>query len=320
MEKKMVSIITPCYNGGKLLSRYLDSVLKQTYKNIELIIVNDGSSDNTEKIVISYKGQFKKEGMKLVYIYQDNKGLGGAINTGLKHFTGDYLCWADYDDFFRDDSVEKRVNFLENNPQYGCVTSDANVYNEDDLENPIYKITDKFKYNEDEYQFEHHLKSESIFCCGCHMVRTEAFLDVNPDRDIFEGRRGQNWQMLLPVYYKYKRGFLDEPLYNYIIYQHSMSNGDNTKEKYIQRYNEHLEIIKNTLQRIDMEEDERKKYLDIFLTIYIRDRFDIGLKYDELGDAFKYYIKIVKRGDLRKYDTKSVVKLLLKRVFRIRRK
>ena len=100
MEKKMVSIITPCYNGGKLLSRYLDSVLKQTYKNIELIIVNDGSSDNTEKIVISYKGQFKKEGMKLVYIYQDNKGLGGAINTGLKHFTGDYLCWADYDDFF----------------------------------------------------------------------------------------------------------------------------------------------------------------------------------------------------------------------------
>ena len=69
-----------------------------------------------------------------------------------------------------------------------------------------------------------------------------------------------------------------------------------------------------------MEEDERKKYLDIFLTIYIRDRFDISLKYDDFGDAFKYYIKIVKRGDLRKYDTKSVVKLLLKRVFRIRRK
>ena len=249
--------------------------------------------------------------MKLVYIYQKNKGLGGAINTGLKHFIGDYLCWADYDDFFRYDSVEKRVKFLEDNPQYGCVTSNANVYNEDDLDNPIYKITDKFKYNEDEYQFEHHLKSESIFCCGCHMVRTEAFLDVNPDRDIFEGRRGQNWQMLLPVYYKYKRGFLDEPLYNYIIYKSSMSTGDDTKEKSIQRVNEHLEIVKNTLDRIDMDQKDRDKYFELFFTNYVVDRFDICMKYKDFKSGFKYYMKMLKRGALRKYDTKSLIKVSL---------
>lgn len=311
MEQKLVSIITPCYNGEKLVSRYLESVLGQIYKNIELIIVNDGSSDDTEKIVLSYKEKFEKEGMKLVYIYQKNKGLGGAINTGLKHFTGDYLCWADYDDFFRYDSVEKRVKFLEDNPQYGCVTSNANVYNEDDLENPIYKINDKFKYNEDEYQFEHHLKSESIFCCGCHMVRTEAFLDVNPDRDIFEGRRGQNWQMLLPVYYKYKRGFLDEPLYNYIIYKSSMSTGDDTKEKSIQRVNEHLEIVKNTLDRIDMDQKDRNKYLELFFTNYVVDRFDICMKYKDFKSGFKYYMKMLKKGALRKYDTKSLIKVSL---------
>ena len=311
MEQKLVSIITPCYNGEKLVSRYLESVLGQTYKNIELIIVNDGSSDDTEKIVLSYKDKFEKEGMKIVYVYQENKGLGGAINTGLKYFTGDYLCWADYDDFFRYDSVEKRVKFLEDNPQYGCVTSNANVYNKDDLENPIYKITDKFKYNEDEYQFEHHLKSESIFCCGCHMVRTEAFLDVNPDRDIFEGRRGQNWQMLLPVYYKYKRGFLDEPLYNYIIYKSSMSTGDDTKEKSIQRVNEHLEIVKNTLDRIDMSQEDRDKYFELFFTNYVVDRFDICMKYKDFKSGFKYYMKMFKRGALRKYDTKSLIKVSL---------
>lgn len=311
MGQKLVSIITPCYNGEKLVSRYLESVLGQTYKNIELIIVNDGSSDDTEKIVLSYKEKFEKEGMKLVYIYQKNKGLGGAINTGLKHFTGDYLCWADYDDFFRYDSVEKRVKFLEDNPQYGCVTSNANVYNEDDLENPIYKINDKFKYNEDEYQFEHHLKSESIFCCGCHMVRTEAFLDVNPDRDIFEGRRGQNWQMLLPVYYKYKRGFLDEPLYNYIIYKSSMSTGDDTEEKSIQRVNEHLEIVKNTLDRIDMVQKDRDKYFELFFTNYVVDRFDICMKYKDFKSGFKYYMKMLKRGAIRKYDTKSLIKVSL---------
>ena len=311
MGQKLVSIITPCYNGEKLVSRYLESVLGQTYKNIELIIVNDGSSDNTDKIVLSYKDKFENGGMKLVYIYQENKGLGGAINTGLKYFTGDYLCWADYDDFFRYDSVEKRVKFLEDNPQYGCVTSNANVYNKDDLENPIYKITDKFKYNEDEYQFEHHLKSESIFCCGCHMVRTEAFLDVNPDKDIFEGKRGQNWQMLLPVYYKYKRGFLDEPLYNYIIYKSSMSTGDDTKEKSIQRVNEHLEIVKNTLDRIDMDQKDRDKYFELFFTNYVVDRFDICMKYKDFKSGFKYYMKMFKRRALRKYDTKSLIKVSL---------
>ena len=143
------------------------------------------------------------------------------------------------------------------------------------------------------------------------MVRTEAFLDVNPDRDIFEGRRGQNWQMLLPVYYKYKRGFLDEPLYNYIIYKSSMSTGDDTKEKSIQRVNEHLEIVKNTLDRIDMSQKDRDKYFELFFTNYVVDRFDICMKYKDFKSGFKYYMKMFKRGALRKYDTKSLIKVSL---------
>lgn len=316
MNNQLVSIITPCYNGEKVVSRYLDSVLNQTYKNIELIFVNDGSTDNTEEIVLKYKSLFENVGMKLIYVKQENKGLGGAIDTGLKYFTGDFLCWADADDFFHLESVEKRVRFLNDNPKYGCVTTNAYVYNEDNLNNPIYQITDKFKHHEDEYQFKHHLKSESIFCCGCHMVRSEAFLDVNPNREIFPARRGQNWQMLLPVYYKYKRGFLNEHLYNYIIYKNSMSTGDDTKEKRIQRCNEHLEIVKNTLDKIPMSKADRKTYFKLFYRNYVTNRFDIFMQYKDVKGGMKEYLNMIKCKALRKYDTKSLLKVAITRVIK----
>lgn len=311
MEEGLVSIITPCYNVDSVIHRYLDSVLNQTYKNIELILVNDGSVDNTADIIKSYEKKFYNRGISLIYIYQENLGLGGAINKGLKYFSGNYLCWADPDDFLEKESIEERVLFLNSNPQFACVTSDANVYNEDDLCNPIYKISDVSKYNEDENQFEHCLKYESIFCCGCHMIRSKEFLLVNPEREILPARLGQNWQMLLPIYYKYKRGFLDKPLYNYIIYKNSMSNLDTTKEKKINRYEEHLKIIESVLESINLNKREKKKYYRMYYKIYLVKKFDIYIEYSDLNSALKEYLSMLRYRAVRKYDTKSIIKLII---------
>lgn len=314
MNKGLVSIIVPCYNVEKVIGKCIKSILNQTYRKLEVIFVNDGSTDNTEKIILSYKKEFEKKNVIFKYIYQKNKGLGGAINTGLKHFTGEYLVWPDADDTLASTSIEKKVVFLENKPEYGSVTSDAYIYNEDDLLNPIRKITDIFKYNNEEEQFEYMLLGKSIFCSGCHMVKTKAFLDVNPNREIFEARRGQNWQMLLPVYYKYKRGFINEPLYNYIIYKNSMSSGDDTKEKKIQRENECYEIIQNTLSKMKISVNDRKKFLKLFYCkIYIVNIFDICMEYKDFKVGFKYYIKMIKERTLRKYDTKYFIKSILKK-------
>ena len=86
MDKK-VSIITPCFNGEKFISRYFDSILEQTYKNIEVIFINDGSTDTTEKIVEQYISTFNKHGIEFIYIYQENKGQAAALNNGLKKFS-----------------------------------------------------------------------------------------------------------------------------------------------------------------------------------------------------------------------------------------
>ena len=143
MHKPLVSVIVPSYNAENHIGRLLDSLLAQTYEHVEIIIVNDGSTDSTKQIVMFYEKKFLERGFQFIYIEQENKGLGGAINTGLKHFHGEYLIWPDADDYLSADSIEKRVNFLEFNPEFGIVSSDAAIYDELDLNKCIGRITIK---------------------------------------------------------------------------------------------------------------------------------------------------------------------------------
>ena len=91
MEK--ITIIIPIYNCEKTINRCIDSILRQTYKNFELILVNDGSTDGTSRILCSYKDN------RIKLINQENNGTGSARNTGLKYATGDYICFIDGDDY-----------------------------------------------------------------------------------------------------------------------------------------------------------------------------------------------------------------------------
>ena len=113
MKNELVSVITPCYNVANTLVCYLQSLLNQTYENIEVIAVDDGSTDETANILKKYISIFSQHRMTLKYIYQKNSGLGAAINTGLKYVSGEYLCWADPDDFYIPTSIEKRIKILQ---------------------------------------------------------------------------------------------------------------------------------------------------------------------------------------------------------------
>ena len=260
MKQPLVSVIIPCYNMADKMARFMESVLSQTYTNLELLFVDDGSVDNTASMIQSYAPKYQACGMQFHYLYQTNQGLGPAIAHGLKEATGEYFIWPDPDDWLSPDSIEKRVLFLQTHPEYDCVTSNGYCYHESDLEHPTGPIAPERKTNHKEDQFELLLRSKSIFSCGCHMIRMSAFLEANPDRYIYPARRGQNWQVLLPIFYHRKRYFLDEPLYHYVIYSNSMSRGDNTLEACIFRQNGITDILNNTLAHIRMTEKEREKY------------------------------------------------------------
>lgn len=128
----LVSIMTPCYNGENYVGRYLDSVLAQTYGNIELAIVDDGSTDNTAAIIKSYIPKFEAKGYRLIYRYKENGGAASAINVAMQVVTGDFIMWFDSDDILLPNSLEKRVDFLLQNPQYDfCLCQMYQVYEND---------------------------------------------------------------------------------------------------------------------------------------------------------------------------------------------
>lgn len=97
MKKNKYSIIVPVYNVEKLLNKCIDSILEQTYDNFELILVNDGSTDDSKKIIDSYKDK------RIIRINQENMGVSDARNKGIKKATGDYLVFIDSDDYVEKD-------------------------------------------------------------------------------------------------------------------------------------------------------------------------------------------------------------------------
>ncbi len=100
--KLKISIIIPVYNVEQYVANCLESVINQTYKNLEIIIVNDGATDNSPEICYDYS----KKDSRIILINQENKGLSGARNTGMNAATGDYIAFIDSDDTMHENMLE----------------------------------------------------------------------------------------------------------------------------------------------------------------------------------------------------------------------
>jgi glycosyltransferase involved in cell wall biosynthesis len=105
--RPLVSIVIPVYNGANYLRESIDSALGQTYENIEVIVVNDGSSDGgeTERIALSF-------GDKIKYFSKNNGGTSSALNLGINKMSGDYFCWLSHDDLYRPRNIETQIETL----------------------------------------------------------------------------------------------------------------------------------------------------------------------------------------------------------------
>jgi glycosyltransferase involved in cell wall biosynthesis len=104
----LVSVVIPCYNSKRYLAEAIESALLQTYSRIEIIVVDDGSTDETARIARSYP---------VHYIYQANRGISGARNTGILHCQGEYVLFLDHDDRLLPGAVEIGVRLLEEHPE-----------------------------------------------------------------------------------------------------------------------------------------------------------------------------------------------------------
>lgn len=276
-KEPLVTIIAPCYNGESYIDKFLESVLSQTYTNIELIVINDGSTDNTELILTQYEHIFSEKKIIYKHIFQINQGIGGAINNVLNFINGDYFTWIGTDDYFMPEYLEKLVCFLEENLDYALVRNDGYIVDEEDNSLILGKMTDNNfdKYNE--FLFENAIL-EKNFNFGYSMVRTSCFDKVNPERNIYPSRHGQNWQILLPLFYYYKSAFYEEPLYYVISNTDSVSR--NPKKNFddaILQQNEYEKILYNVL--INMDISDKEYWIQVIKEKYIHRKLIIGYQF-----------------------------------------
>jgi glycosyltransferase involved in cell wall biosynthesis len=118
-----VSVIIPTYNRGKLITRAIESVFKQTYRDFEIIIIDDGSKDETPNVLAPYLNRIK-------YIYQENRGISAARNQGIRQASGDYIAFLDSDDEWVEDKLAIQVEILDNNKNIGIVHNKLIILNE----------------------------------------------------------------------------------------------------------------------------------------------------------------------------------------------
>ncbi|MFI3201327.1 MAG: glycosyltransferase family 2 protein [Eubacteriales bacterium] len=256
-NQPLVSIITPCYNGGRFVNRLLESVISQTYNNIELLLIDDGSTDNTKDVVFSYVAKFKELGMNLIYLYQENQGQAEAINKGLANMSGDYLTWIDSDDFLMVESVEKRVKLLEDNGKgYFCITV-GDLVCEDDVDKTIRKIQRMQPEGKDNFFMDLIHVSNVVFASGGgFMVHASDFIKAVPTNRIYNSREGQNWQLMLPITYFYKCLYIEESLYKVVETSNSHSRGNRTIERTIDRKKNLMLLICETVKAMNIKEEE----------------------------------------------------------------
>lgn len=121
-----VSIIVPCYNHAQFIGETIESIMKSTYPDLEIIIVNDGSTDNSEQVALKYAQQYSN----ITYVYQKNQGPSAARNNGISQATGTYILPLDADDIISPNYIEEAVNVLDRDKNVILVYCQAEFFGE----------------------------------------------------------------------------------------------------------------------------------------------------------------------------------------------
>lgn len=121
----VVSIVIACFNKEQYIGELLDSVLAQSWSNIQLILVDDGSTDSTAAVIKGYEQKCSQKGIEFIFLAQENAGVAIANRNGLKKATGDFVCMPDADDVLREDYVERMARYMTDHQDVQWVVCDS---------------------------------------------------------------------------------------------------------------------------------------------------------------------------------------------------
>lgn len=239
-----VSVIIPVYNAEKFIKKTIESVLNQTYKDYEIIIIDDGSTDNSKKILDEFKD-------KVRYFKQANSGVSSARNMAIKEAAGKYIALLDQDDIWYPEKLEKQISFIKENPNVGMVYGDC--YYIDDKDKVIYRVFEDQKYYQGKI-FEN-LVIDNFVPIPTVLIKKEVLDKTGLFLENYS--YAEEYELFIRIAKDYDIGCINEVLAGYRVHDTNLSkNIDKSlqedirvKEDALQKYAKQIEPIKNKVKR-----------------------------------------------------------------------
>ena len=237
VKNPTVSVIIPTYNRANLVDKAIKSVLSQTYQDFEIIVIDDGSTDNTEEII---RG-FKDKRVKYIKKYKKNRGISATRNIGIKVARGKYIASLDSDDEWLPDKLDKQIKILQDGPpELGVVYSNS-CYIDESGKN-MNKLPKPKKL--EGYIYEDLLGGNYVGTPSTVLIRKECFQQVGLFDDLLNAQA--DWDMWIRIAKYYRFALIKTPLVRYRLHSNQLSKNLGVKiisaNRILVKYANELEI------------------------------------------------------------------------------
>jgi len=254
----LISIVTPIYNGVPYLKEYEKMILNQKEKSFELIVIDDGSNDETKKYLNEMKKRCDDNNISLICLEQSHAGQAAAFNLALKKVRGKYLTWIDVDDEWDKEFLSKMSKVLNENEDTSIVYCFGKIRNENN------QITNDDSFEEVDKLFDAVFYEKINVFAGRFMLKADSLWNIYPNKQIESSPVGQNLQLLLPISYRNRCALVREHLHTY---NHSSNSASTIKLTFSEKRDRILELkrlYEKLLEYCD-NSDAYRKEIDIII-------------------------------------------------------
>lgn len=210
----LVSVVVPTYNREKLIAKTLDSIINQTYKDIEVLVIDDGSKDNTQDVIQRYISLYPQ---KIKYFLKENGGVSSARNLGIDKSKGEYICFVDSDDWIYPTKIEKQLKQLLSQEYDACYCG----YNTLDSDDRVLS-RNRIAFVRDNVLLEY-VKNKAVSHISALLINNLHLKEKNIR--FTEGCSwGEDIEFYIKVLCEFKATYVDEYLCNYVVYDLGSGN------------------------------------------------------------------------------------------------
>jgi len=288
----LVSVIMATYNRENYLPYAIDSVLHQTYPNLELLIIDDGSIDGTRELVNSYKDP------RISYYYQENKGQSSAINVGIQHARGDFISFLDSDNLWKLDKLDRQVRLMNDNPDYQVVYGENEIIDENGILQAVNGSVTRHSGN-----IMKQLLVYNFVNFNTTMIRAECFRELGGMNSTVPA--GPDYDLFLKFSTRYQFLYVPQIFAQYRVMANQMSSNKD------RRFRTNHVILSNFIEtyRDLLDRDSINYTWCRFYTSRGRYNALVG----RLGQAFRDYLRAMSYKPFSRHPWRALARLVLLR-------